>query len=66
MSESPAPRTPTPTPNPTGREILRMGLWNYVSSRWAPDNGAVKWVFEIGILVVFFLVLAILAKLAQG
>jgi hypothetical protein len=66
MSESPAPRTPTPAPNPTGREILRMGLWNYISSRWAPKNSAGKWVFEIGILVVFFLVLAILAKLAQG
>ena len=53
-------------PNPTGREILRMGVWNYVSNRWAPKSTAGRWLFDIGVLVAIFLPLAILYRLAAG
>jgi hypothetical protein len=58
--------TATPAADPTGRQILRMGLWNYVMHRWGPQNGAARFGMEMGILLAFFLVLAILAKLAAG
>jgi hypothetical protein len=53
-------------PLPTGSGILRMGLWNYIMLRWAPKNPAARLVVEIGILVVFFGLLAVLYALAQG
>ena len=61
-----APSAAAPAPNPSGREILRMGVWNYVSNRWAPKNTVGRWVFDIGVLVAIFLPLAILYRLAAG
>ncbi len=55
-----------PTASPSGREILRMGAWSYISNRWRPKNAVGQWVFDIAILVVVFGVLAVLLKLASG
>jgi hypothetical protein len=66
MAGTQAPGDPSPRTGGTGREILRIGLWNYVSNRWAPKNAAGRLAFEIGILIGFFLVLAVLLKLASG
>jgi hypothetical protein len=41
-------------------EILRLGLWNYISMRWAPKNTAGRWAFDIGVLVVIFGIPAVL------
>ncbi|HEX7492494.1 MAG TPA: hypothetical protein VF337_12405 [Candidatus Limnocylindrales bacterium] len=56
----------TPAQIPAGGNILRMGLWNYISYRWAPKNTAGKIAFEIGILVVIFLILAVLLVLSRS
>jgi hypothetical protein len=58
-----AERPPLPA---TGSGILRMGLWNYFTLRWAPKNPAARLAVEIGILVVFFGLLAVLYMLALG
>jgi hypothetical protein len=62
--QTPADRAPAPTS--TGREILRMGWWNYVMLRWGPKNSAARFAVEMALLIAFFLVLAILAKLASS
>ncbi len=54
---------PTATAKPG---MLRQGFWNYAMDRWAPKNPTGRLIFEMGILIGFFLVLAVLAKLAQG
>jgi hypothetical protein len=66
MAQPPIPGSQAPDQNPTGREILRMGLGNYFSNRWAPKNPAGQFVFGIGIFFVFLLILTIMVKLAQG
>jgi len=53
-------QAPTPTP------ILRRGLWNYAMDRWAPKNSTGRLAFEMTILIGFFLVLAVLLKLASS
>jgi hypothetical protein len=53
-------------PAPTGRDILRMGLWNYISNRWAPENAPARLVLQIGILVACFLVFAMLLMVTRG
>jgi hypothetical protein len=55
-----------PAPKYTGKEILRMGLWNYLTVRYAPKNAAGKLIFEIGILVAVFMVLGILFILTRS
>ncbi len=67
-SPAPGPAAPSPRqPVASGaRGILRVGLWNYASNRWAPKNPAAKLLFEIAILAVFFVVLAVLLVLSQG
>lgn len=55
-----------PAQTSTGREILRVGLWNYASQRWGPKNPVARFAVEIGILVVFLLIVAIVLKLSQG
>ena len=66
MSDNGPTGNPVPDRPASGREILRVGLGNYASNRWLPKNPVLKFVIEIAILVVFFLVLAILMKLTQG
>jgi len=69
MTQTPVPSNQggnTTPPTPTGREILRMGLWNYASNRWGPKNPVARLIVEIAVLVVFFLVLALVVALAQG
>ena len=46
--------------------MLRQGFWNYAMDRWAPKNPTGRLIFEMGILIGFFVVIAVLAKLAQG
>ncbi len=46
--------------------MLRQGFWNYAMDRWAPKNPTGRLIFEMGILIGFFVVLAVLLKLAQG
>lgn len=65
MPETPTPAGSTPGQT-TWRRALRGGLWNYVSNRWAPKNPAGKFLFEIGILVFFVVILAVLMKLSAG
>jgi hypothetical protein len=43
-----------------------VGWFNYVMLRWGPKNSAAKLAVEMALLIGFFLILAILAKLAQG
>ena len=46
--------------------MLRQGFWNYAMDRWAPKNPTGRLIFEMGILSGFFVVIAVLAKLARG
>jgi hypothetical protein len=46
--------------------ILRRGLWNYAMDRWAPKNPTGRLAFEMAILIGFFLVLAVILKLASS
>jgi hypothetical protein len=55
-----------PKPRPTGRQILQMGVWNYISGRYAPKSTAGRWAFDIGVLAIILLPIAILAKLASN
>jgi len=67
VPETPIPPSQTPNPAPTsGRQILRMGLWNYVANRCGPRNAAARFALEIGVLVIFFAILAVLMVLAQS
>jgi hypothetical protein len=70
-AQPPAPPYPpagyqVPAPAPSGRDILRMGLWNYASNRWAPKNKIARFVVEMVLLLAFFLALAIMVRLSQG
>jgi hypothetical protein len=53
-------------PRGPGGPILRQGFWNYAMNRWAPKNPAGRLAFEMTILIVFFGILAVLARLASG
>lgn len=46
--------------------ILRRGLWNYAMERWAPKNQGGRLAFEMAILIGFFLVLAVIVRLASS
>ncbi len=48
------------------RSALQRGLWNVAMERYAPKNPTGRLIFEMGILLGFFLVLGLLVKLAQG
>ena len=65
MSASQSPQG-NPSPRPSSSEILRMGVWNYFTIRYAPKTQPARVVFEIGILALPLLVVAIMVKLAQG
>jgi hypothetical protein len=51
---------------PKSGGMLRQGFWNYAMDRWASKNPTGRLIFEMGILIGFFLLLAVLAMLAQG
>jgi hypothetical protein len=44
---------------------MRQGLWNYAMNRWAPKTQPARILVEFGILIAFFVVLAVLVKLAS-
>ena len=44
--------------------MLQQGFWNYALDRWAPKTQPARLIFEMSILIGFFVVLAVLAKLA--
>jgi hypothetical protein len=65
MSASQSPQG-NPSPRPSSTDTLRMGVWTYFTFRCAPKTQPARVVFEIGILALPLLILAILVKLAQG
>lgn len=46
--------------------VLKQGLWNYAMNRWAPKNPTGRLAFEMAIPIGFFLVLAVMLKLASS
>jgi hypothetical protein len=53
--------------NPPARgTALQRGLWNVAMERWAPKTQPARIVFEIGVLAIPLLILAILVKLGSS
>jgi hypothetical protein len=67
MTQSQPPyQNQAPAPQPTGKSVLRQGLWNYAMDRWAPKTQPARIIVEMTFLIAFFLVLAILLRLSAG